>query len=561
MTYTAKEELRSLCDILARENSVKIVFDDSKEATKRAHYNTKDKTITLGTAALHYANIMEHVGLLLHEIGHVHNTPADLAAGAAKAGHGLAYNVLEDMRSDEKLRQTYDGADLYLSEAYDLRGLAETMRATNPAQADRFDCVQSMYAHDISGIPDRYDEEMRTYLAAKKKALARTLAIALLAAEGHSTVGMYSGITEADELARNKLATMLRAAKYAKAEDIPQAAEKMTERLREVGLLPPPGEEKKESTEASKESKESKERGERARLLEMIDKLKQPGAHTPGETSLSVRGTENIYAYQDERARPQVDRLKRVILAKLRENEHTRYEHGKRKGMLNKKALSRVARDNFRVYQKRILPKGKKYAVSIVLDTSGSMWHETDKACMDRHAEANGHMKPKKDWKSKINVSAYCTALLARTFRGLGYPVGVTLYGKDAENVLEARDQYIVPRIQGTIDSLTGATWCSGDNRTHKGIQKALPGLIASGIGREKLLIIITDGGLQPGDVEGSALLIEKARKAHGVHTMIFYVEDGGSMILGGDERREKHIQEVDDLAPACIELIRGMAQ
>lgn len=516
-TTSAREELRHVCDILAKENSVKIVCDDKLDL--RANYALDTKTITLGTGKLTSWNTAQHVGLLLHEIGHVHHTPAALAAGVPER-EKLAYNVLEDMRTDEKLRMTYDGADLYLSDAYRLHELAGHMRRP---------------ISDEQTIDDYRN---------------RVLALALLEAEGISTTGITTGIPEYNERA-HALAGYMRKAKYAKPDDIARMAEKVTRELLNDLLPPEPPEPEQAQAPAAGSGKADP--SDDPDLLEQVTGMLESHGHGITDSTGSRTGDQR-YTEQDARAIPEVARVKRMVLAKIRENERTHYEHGKRRGLLNKKALCRTARDNYRIYRKRIVPHGKKYAVEIVLDTSGSMWQVSD----DEYRKALEQHRQPDESKAKINIALYCTALLTRVFRGLGYPTGVTLYGREPATILAGRDQYIVPAIQNAIGCLTGAVYNSGDNLTNAGIAKALPALMATGAGRDKLLIVITDGGLGNSDTHESARLIERARRA-GVHTMIFYVEDGTQRILAGDERRERLIKDPADLPAACVELIKNV--
>lgn len=240
---------------------------------------------------------------------------------------------------------------------------------------------------------------------------------------------------------------------------------------------------------------------------------------------------DDRYTQQDSAAKNQVESLKKKLIAKLRDNERERWIGDQKRGRLDKKRLVRVAHKNYRVYRKRLENKGKKYAFAVVLDCSGSMFNE------------------------KMNQAMKAAAMLIRAVRGLGFRSSLTIYGWDAKTVLYPSDRYSPEEIAYRASMAGGQFYHSGGNETHTGIKEALSSLYRQP--GERVLVIMTDGGLEYGDIAKSKKMIKDAEKK-GVKTIIYYIEAPHGRILD-DEAREKIIDDSTGMVPATLELLKSL--
>lgn len=498
-------ELRKVCELLAKEQSVGIALDE--KSNNAACYDVKSKTIEIGTSEIWLHGVDYYVGLILHEIGHVRHTKVpDMERKLLPV-----YNMLEDERVEEVIMAEYDGGEYYLNEHH---------RKVWP-RIERYLDTPARYptCASVVSVAGEFAGEYRAEL------LMRTIASALLLAHGKAP-RIKTRCVQTDELA-GAIADILRKARTVSGEDIAGLVREVVKLIEDSGLSLP-------------EQRQGEGEGEGEDMRRALEqKGRSVEARGFGYSASGEKTDAERYIRADELAEADVPLLKRRLLRQLRENERTRYEGDKRRGLLDKKTLARVARDSFRVYRKRVLPKGKRYAAMVVLDTSGSMWIN-----------------------SRIDRGMYSACMMIRALRGLGYPAGLVLYGAEASVVLDPLDTYVRAKVAAEIESLTGRVYNSGDNETHEGIKAALPRLISAGIGRSKLLVIITDGGLYGRDVKESPVLIEQARKKYGVHTMIYYVETSISdtVRLLNDPEREIEVLEARDLPAAVSALIRKVA-
>lgn len=479
-------ELERVCAILAKSERVSIVLN--AESTAAPEYDIAERTITIGTRDVYIYGVDKYVGAIVHEIGHVRYTPVY----KAKSNERQVLNMLEDERIEDLLYEDYPGADKYLGansrRAYDL--FERYLRTPTPYGTR--EAVGYVAEADLDEL----------YI--------RTLLTAILTAHARAPLSK-TGVKEADQIAV-KIASELRGAWGATPKEISAATKRVCALL--GSMLP----------------KEPPKMGD----LKMQVMAKESGGH--GTTySPEVHTEPEEVPHADKNAVAASLVLRKQVLRTLRENERTRYEGGKKRGLLDKKRLHATARDNYRVYRKRILPKGKKYACMVLLDTSGSMWGP------------------------KIGLGMESALTMLRTMRGLGYPCGLAIYGKAGLVVVDPRDTYTPGKLIETLRGLTGQYYYSGSNETHLGLKVALPRLIATGAGRSKLMVVITDGGLDHSDVKASHEIIESAKGKHGVHSMIYYVETGTQRILG-DPAREVTIRHAADLPAACIGLMRKVA-
>lgn len=513
--------LRKVCAALSREHKIAIELVENKSG---GGYDPKEKKITLGVKDIGRLSADHYLGVLVHEIGHVKHSPHK-----KPEQYGDLYNMLEDERINELLRDEYAGAEGYLSEVQEpFLEAAEQYLSQLPKNYPLCGDHRSI---DEALPPQSHDQ----YDSVRGEMYMRVITKAYLLAEGIPTLGLDVGIGDGEYMAE-KLAALLQEARHARREDIPELVKKARETL---GLLYSEEKEPHKQHGACMGAQQKEGEGVRGKVMKAVQ---EGGGGFGTVQSTPFKGdSDRIYTTQDAKALSIVPSMRRKLLAKLRENERTRYEGNKRRGKLEKKTLSRTARRNYRVYHKRIIPKGKKYEAAIIVDTSGSMFGRNERES------------------KRINNALYSAALMSRSLRGIGVGVSLTIYGAQAATILDRREIYSVETIQARLDAQTSATYVSGSNETNAGIAKALPRLLQTGADRQKIMIIITDGGLEYDDIETSRTLIDGAKRK-GVDTMIFYVEDDTNRILEDDESRERTILRADELPQACIALVREIA-
>lgn len=559
---TATDALRKVAATLSEEYDLKIIIDPTKDAV--AHSNSKEKTITLGTKGIYTKGSDYYVGLLLHEIGHIRHSPVlkDIKEIENFKNPIIAkstYNMLEDLRIEEKMKDEYSGAHLYFDDMNrSLLGQVKSAMGSNLYGGEKTvedwlrTRIDKKYKEDPAFFGKEGSEEIAQKVAAyteglKEALLYKTCGLAILTAKG---IVEYDSSTTCDEA--DKMATIV-------AQDIYNASnsnltdEEITAMtlhvLKVVDKLIPTkkhSEDKQQSKDGEGgeggESEGSASPGTRGHGHNPATMYGMgPGGFgtVPSDGSVS-RHRNNWYENADTRIQAQADSLKRKLIAVIRENERARYVGGKRKGLINKKALSRVARGNFRIYRKRFEPKGKKYAVAIVEDCSGSMWSPAYR----------------EGYKEKMKSAHEATALFVRVFRALGFPTGLTIYGHEAKTVLNPRDRYVAADVSERMEGSTNQFYHSGGNETHKAIKNALVYLNKAGVGCQKLMVIITDGGLDGSDVRESRRLLENEMKKGDFSPMLFYVESNEQIL--NNEKYEAHIPNPsEDLATEAVRLMK----
>lgn len=500
-----REELEKTAALLSKEHKVAVHIEPYGASS---YYDDKEKRVVVGTVDMWKRSAEYYIGLLLHEIGHVNESDMTILAKTPATEHSMV-NMLEDERVNARIADKYEGASTYLDAMHApyIEGMERMLARPSIA---RTEC--------IGGVPPDDLPELRN----------RTLALAYLDADGIRTTAS-TGVAEADTLA-HQIAGYMRRARVARREDIPRMAHEVEGMLAQIYQA--------EVSEKSTQQGDGEGEGENDGEKDKKDMRQLLGGDmNPKWTGHSKRSSDMIYSQQDALAAPEAKKLATKLLRVLRENERTGYEGGKLRGSLDKSKIARTAIPSYRVYRKRLLPKGKRHAIEVVLDCSGSMWG-----------------------RGRIERGMYGALLAVRAFRAMGYPAGLVLYGYRAASVLDPRDIYDRKAVQDRIDALTSAYYDSGDNQTHLGIAEALPRLLRAGIGREKVLLVITDGGLDFMDIRESRAAIEDARKKDGVHTRLLYVEDEeqGERILH-DKSRERTVKVAKDIPSHCAELVRSV--
>lgn len=522
-TYSDKQrdELRKTAGLLSKEMAVNVHIETYGD---ESYYDASKKQIVIGTIDMYKRSAEYYIGILLHEMGHVNYTDMD---EVAKSPHRATMNMLEDERVNALVSGQYAGAESYLSamhEPHDMEMLKWLEKAPNYGRSetmDNYDQKQKAVSQEFPEGASSKEWKKASELA-RKEMRGRVIARAYLDADGVST-RVSTGVTECDALAL-KVAGYMRRARVASKAELTKIVNECEKLLSSIYVIP---EQPKQTSQTSGRGKGPPD-GREGVMMELLE----DGGHGDTKSSYDARG-DNVFTTQDVIAQPKARSLAAKLIKVLRENERTKYEGGKKKGTLDKKQLTRVARDNYRVYKKRTLPKGKKYAIQVVLDCSGSMWGQ------------------------QIHPAMYASLLAIRAFRALGYTAGLTFYGWEAVNVLDGKDTYVRSRIQEFINPLSGEYYYSGANETHKGIKLALPRLFANGVGCEKILLVITDGGLNSDDIEESHKLLTEAQKK-GVHPVVLYI--GSSQRILKDEAREITINNSQEVPQAVMGIIKKAA-
>lgn len=533
-----RDTLRQICAALTHEYKVPIELDEQKEG---AHTDMSgSKKIVLGTKNLHDFGLDYHVGLVLHEVAHLRYSPS--VPKGFEGYKGAVLNLVEDKRIEDIMGAEYAGGDYFLDALHKPSlEAAESILLRPLKNVQKYASVNQIVASSIHWGID-YDELKKQHgsmyetpyekakIAAEKeiankvkeKLFIRVAALARLMYENRAGIMTTTHNDELDRLAE-KVADKLRQARGASFEKTEQLAKDCIEILKEI--LPDKSADKKGESEEDSESKKGTSH-------QHVSFERKEGGH--GDIDMpNLYRQDARYKVQDAAAKPMVAKLKKKLIARMRDNQHQRYVGGKRKGLVDKKVLQKVAAQNYRVYRKREEKKGKDYSVALLVDTSGSMFN---------HAQ-------------RIETAFFSASLMARAFRGLGFPTSMTIYGKIPHTVLYARDRYVVDDIVPRLLQSSGEEYAygSGYNETHLGIHECLKLLDKNSTGRDKLLVIITDGGLTPEDVVKSRAVLAAAQKK-GLHVFIYYVEASTQRLLN-DKSHEREIQNSEQLIPACVEL------
>lgn len=549
---TEREALRFVCSALAREYRVKIHLTDDKAKTAepanaRAHADIAKKEITVDTTHIEKIGSDALTGTVIHEIGHIRHTDTEVKAKDSTE-HDLL-NFLEDERIEEKMCEEYTGAQYFLEASADSATYTLETKYSKPPEYLKNEATRRNDAEiaktstatlgEAIGIIARGSEEEETQQRAREIIYYDTLGLAYLHAHLPYTDGLSTGVLEADKLAE-KLGNILTRAKYAPStEAVLSLAKEATKLLAPFYPLPARGNQKGASgPENGGEEEES-----------ALEKIKKLGGKVPNSEDTGSRNNANleqVINHADITSREYVEKLKRKLIARMRDNEHQKYTGNHRKGSLDKKTLARVARDSYRVYKKREELKGKDYALSIVLDCSGSMWCE----------EYGIHLSEELT-NANILHGMSSALILMRTFRALGFPASLTLYGYEARTVQTHRQRLVMGNLGEQIlrEASTHDIWASGGNETHAGIKEGLAQLKKSADGKHRIMVIITDGGLNDSDIEDSRAMLEKEERAGMFSPLVLFIGFGGKHILK-DKTKERTVNNPTELIPACVELM-----
>lgn len=236
------------------------------------------------------------------------------------------------------------------------------------------------------------------------------------------------------------------------------------------------------------------------------------------------------YMKADEMAREDTARARRKMIASIRKNQRTQYKCGQLKGKLNKKSLHKAPlKWPPRIYQKRIKPKGKKYAIYTLFDVSGSM-------------------------ENTKKLAAYCGVLLTRAFKGVGYPAGMAAFSSHHQELTGVHENYVAPVAQERI--VRSNVWGGGTYLADP-VKSALQSLARTGNDRHKLLFIVTDADLYEPDKEECVYAIKNAKRKMGKLTSIVVYINASPQGIGDNEIRVSRTEEV---IPHVKELLHKIA-
>ncbi len=334
--------------------------------------------------------------------------------------------------------------------------------------------------------------------------------------------------------AADTLATYMQRSEKAGAEECISLAQKARDLMQPFIARPPKNKKKPDGTPIpdDKPQHDIKPSQDKANLLERIEGAQAGDVYQGGYENEPLR-----YERADSVARMYAANLKRKIIAKLRTNDRTKIVPLQKRGKLNKKMIAKAALNNPRIYQRRLLPKRRSYAASVILDTSGSMWRGMPQA--------------------RIDLAMQASAMMVRTLRSLGVPTSLSVYGSKASERVAHSDRYLVPETSRDMASLSRTYYRAGHTLTSLALEQQLPKLKRAARGREQLLIIITDGDVGYSEARRCVDHIRKAQRTGKVHPMIFYVETRSKILNNPTQERE--LKSAAELPQAAADLLANI--
>lgn len=560
-TATEREALTKLCSALAREHNVKVQLVEGDEIPK---VDLSTREIVLNVSELGTNEKEYYVGMLLHEIGHLRytkivNYPKSAKTKDQQRLFKMIVNILEDTRIEAKIKEEYMGGGFYLDELHEPHVIATKaiLRESpvyiprNLSQIPLESALQEAIEDIIKGLTEnntlfeRYEakeistaekrvkiiKEQKEKLRAKinEDMLLRIIGYAVLKNKTCLPFFSSTGIDEADELATQLSKELFSATQTTSTEEIFKLTDKFITKERLYDIFSP----LPEDTTTSSGNKDTPLTSNTDSALKELAGNEERG-ELPSNDSFYEEYDSDMFVQADQRARPLIEPLKKRLLNKLKENQHQRFVSGKNKGLLDKRSLARVARGNYRVYRKKEEKKGTEYACSIVVDTSGSMF-------------AGFYVGEKKGTSdSRIMNALISTAVLTRTLQSLGFQSSITFFGSEARTMLKGRERYIPSVIDERTKRLNEDVWDSGTNIAD-GVKEGLKELDKFALGRHKLLIVLTDGGVHTQDKENIQEETRKREKKGNFSAVIFYIGRSASGVLD-DPDKEIEIEDVSEL-------------
>lgn len=499
------DSLRKIAAAISRQYKLEVAFHHGGEAS---HSDIHKRKISINLDSAYKQGEDYAIGLLLHEVAHVRFSPSVKPTIDPEHEDEAddIHNWLEDRRIDGLMRDEYSGAEIF----------------QDALMIPTLDGIQAK----LEQVPPEVEDKIAA------KVWVNVLGRATLAANEYAVDFVHTGSSRYDEIAGKVAEIYGGITKQSSNDEVTEAAKRIVAYLRP--LFPPKVSGESQGEGGGGEQKEDKH----GHVLHTMGGM---GA-VPSGRGIAI--PEQCWIKADQRAQDTVPRLKKKLIAKLRDTEHEQWLPGQRRGKLDKKRLVRVAYQSTpRLYRKRLEKKGKKYSFAVVLDTSGSMWN------------GGRYGYEVYDPSQRIMAAMETAATIIRTVRGLGFKAGLTVYGHEPMTVLQPNEIYRAEVVHRRLMNLDHSYYQSGDNRTHKGIKEALQYL--QRLPHEKVLVVITDGGLEGDDIEMSHSMIEAAKRK-GIHTLLYFVEDGTQRILE-DDSREKTMTKARDLIPATLELLKGL--
>lgn len=501
------DTVRKIAAAISKDYKIKVNLIHN--GTGSAHTSQSTKEITVDMGAVYSQGEDYVIGLLLHEVAHIRFSPQQIDQTKISVTHptigGMIFNWLEDRRIDGMMSDEYGGA-------------REFQQAVNtPANAEL-----EAYMLKVPHSYDRYEREGEERKGIDPRVWRNLLIYATLEAEGidmsTAFIGEDTGSLQdiaVDELKRIYKSTNKRTTP---AEVLALAKQAMHALVKFLPLkdMPP----------------HNKPQGSGGGEHEPHGKL---GLGGKGSGSTKYQLVEDQFLTQaDEDSRPQIAKLKKRLIAKLRDTEHQRFIGNQRRGRIDKKSLSRVARGNYRVYRQKIEKKGKKYAFTVVLDTSGSMF--------DYGAHPN------------IKTALQASITLIRSARGLGFPSSLVMFGSRAQVMLRSKEPYKLDVLHQRVYNSEGQVYQGGTDIT-AGISKGIETLRSER--GHKILLLITDGSVHSSTKEQCRQLMANAAK-HGIQSLIYYVGVSDQKILQNPSA-EKSIIDASELIPATEHLLKSL--
>lgn len=547
----AEESLRKIAHTLSAQHDVKIRLLPYEKHV--AHSNNKENTITVGTQDLWLYGTDYYVALIMHEVAHIKNTPyyedkvmAPIRDFRNPEVAKNVHNMIEDKRIDEMMLDRYPGASIYYDVLHGetLGKIAQSFSTPPPhsyrdiEEFIRF-TVDDIYRKKSEAGQVNEENKQQVIADIEQKArtwlLYRTLALSEVESEGYLEFGMTTGVEECDEIA-TQVTQYTR--KY---KDPTRTADEVVETTIQLvnGPLeplipnPPPGGGGGDG-DGQGDGDGEHEHGQggcmaRRGVLDQMTEKKPGGRGMDKEIWDREPVINDVYTDADREAQPLVDRMRRKLIAVLRENQHQRYAPQKRKGLVDKKSIVRVARDNYRIYKKREDKKGVEHTVAVLIDVSGSM-------------------------SGNLEFQAFkASSIFARVFRSLGFPTAIYIFSTLTKSVLEFRDRYVAKAVNDRIEMSSGEYYGGGTD-LDLALDVSIKRLERVGAGKSKLLIVLTDGAVDRGPC---AERIRQWDARKDCNVVIFYIKTPSVGILS-DPSKEVAITDVNEqLVPEAAKLLQ----
>ncbi len=547
--FSGPEYCRRIASSVGSAFNVKIVVAASPS---RVNMETQIVTLNDGQVRTHGDDFA--VGLILHEVGHLKHTPKGKLPQIRDSWHHELHNLLEDVRMEHLVKQEYAGAPYFIDTINNSAVRKITDAASEPCELDDSAAIEQKFygviQHAIArayGTDTSSSFSLNEPLGAAMSEAATKLANFMLASELATSDECIQLSCDARDLMQQFLTkkkpppTPPQDGKGAPQDSEEQGADKPTAiagALKASADAAKAADDKQQQDTPAQADYQMTPAADKVRLLQRIENADAP-RYSVESNDAGVSTEPHRYEQADAVSRLYAGNLKRKIIAKLRANDRSKIVPQQRRGKLNKRMLAKAVIGNPRVYQKRLQPKRRQYAASVILDTSASMWRGESTY---------------QGTQARIDLAMQASAMMVRTLRSVGVPTSLSIYGTAASERVSHSERYLVPEVSREMADMSRKYYRAGHTCTDEALALQLPKLKKAAHGREQLLIIITDGDVGYRTGTRCRDMIRDAQKRSVIHPFVFHVESNGTLLQ--DSKRERHIASASELPAAAAELL-----